>query len=241
MTTTAIHPKNASLQKKRFLFLMEIIFFFLLYGLLLYFLRNRIPDAPVIINMIGKLYGTYGYDLIFLGALLEGTFVVGFYVPGSLIVLMGAALARSGVVSFPLVILFGTLGLTLGYTINYLLGRYGWYKLLKGFGFEKGIVIAEKKLNRYQDKALFIGYIMPSTGSLLSTASGIMKVPFKKFVIKSLVIQTFWSLILGGCAYLFGNIFIQGFLNYFGVIALFVIAFYILKKLNWKKLFHKKP
>lgn len=234
MKHPANHESKSSLLKKRLLLGIEIAVCFLIYTVILISIRNHIPDAPSLVEQIKYVYGTHGYDLIFLGALLEGTFLVGFYVPGSFIVLLGAALSRSGVIPFPLVILFGTLGLTLGYMINYALGRFGWYRILSGFGFNKAIIPAEDKLKHYQNKAIFYGYMMPSTGSLLSTAAGILKIPFKKFLIQSLLTQAFWSLLLGGLAYLFGMVFIEFFLQYFGFIALTGFVLWLLKKLREK-------
>lgn len=224
-----------SVAHKRIILVIEIIICFLIYTVILVLVRNHIPNAPSIIEQVKRVYGIYGYDLIFLGALLEGTFLVGFYVPGSFIVLLGAALSRSGIVSFPLVVLFGTLGLSLGYMFNYALGRFGWYRILSGFGFSGGVKDAKNKLLKYEDKAIFWGYLMPSTGSLLSTAAGVLKMPFKKFVIQSLLTQAFWSLLLGGLAYLFGMTFIELFLDYFGFIALTGVVLYILKKLREKQ------
>ncbi len=214
---------------------MQICAFVLIYVVIFIILRNKIPDASKMVGFAEEIYGGYGYYLIFLGALLEGTFIVGFYIPGSFIVFLGVSLARLGITSFPLVILFGTLGLCFGYSINYCLGRFGWYKIIEGFGFEKQIVGAKNNLKHHYNKALFWGYIMPSTGSMLSTASGILKVPFKEFIFKTILIQAFWSLILGGLAYVFGMTFIYMFLVYFGTIALIGIGMYILHKLYKKR------
>lgn len=236
MKHTAHHDtKSTHILKKRIILGVEIAICFLIYTAILLLIRNHIPDAPALIQQIKQVYGVYGYDLVFLGALLEGTFLVGFYVPGSFIVLLGAALSKSGVVSFPLVVLFGTLGLSLGYVINYALGRFGWYRILSGFGFDKGIEAAKDKLRHYQDKAIFYGYMMPSTASLLSTAAGIMKMPFKKFVVQSVLTQAFWSLLLGGLAYIFGMVFVEIFLQYFGFIALTGFVLWGLKRLREKE------
>jgi membrane-associated protein len=172
--------------------------------------------------------------MIFFGALLEGTFMVGFYVPGSFIVLLGAVLAKSGIVSFPFVILFGTLGLLLGYIINFMLGRFGWYHIVEGVGLGKSIKSAEDTINKHQKYALFWGYMMPSTASFLSTAAGILRVDFKKFLLQSLLTQLFWSLLWGGLAYVFGMPFVELFLAYFGFLALIGFLLFIVKKLKWK-------
>ncbi len=221
--------------KKRLILYSQISFFVLIYFIIFIIFRNKIPDFSKMIDVAGSIYETYGYILIFLGALIEGTFIVGFYIPGSFIVFLGVSLARMGITSFPLVIFLGTAGFCIGYSINYILGRFGWYKIIEWIGFEKQIVETKDKLKHHFNTALFWGYMMPSTGSILSTVSGIMKIPFKGFVIKTVLIQTFWSLVLGGLAYLFGMTFIHLFLVYFGTIALIGMGVYLFNKTHEKK------
>jgi membrane protein DedA with SNARE-associated domain len=220
--------------RKKIILGIQVVIVFLIYSLTLIYLRRHIPEAPQLVQRIEGFYGQYGYDMIFLGALLEGTFMVGFYVPGSFIVLLGAVLAKSGIVSFPLVILFGTLGLLLGYIINFMLGRFGWYHIVEGVGLGKSIKSAEDTIKKHQKYALFWGYMMPSTASFLSTAAGILKVDFKKFLLQSLLTQLFWSLLWGGLAFVFGMPFVELFLAYFGFLALIGFLLFIVKKLKWK-------
>lgn len=222
-------------RKKKIILGIQVIIVFIIYSLTLIYLRRHIPEAPLLVQRIEAFYGKYGYDMIFLGALLEGTFMVGFYVPGSFVVLLGAVLARSGIVSFPLVIFFGAIGLVIGYTINYLLGRFGWYHIVEGVGLGKSIKAAEATIVKHQDKALFWGYMMPSSASFLSTAAGILRVNFKTFFIQSLTIQIFWSLLWGGLAFVFGMAFVELFLAYFGFIALLGFLLFLVKKARWKR------
>jgi membrane protein DedA with SNARE-associated domain len=74
---------------------------------------------------------------------------------------------------------------------------------------------------------------MPSTASFLSTAAGMLHVPFEQFLLQSLLIQFFWSLVWGGLAYLFGITFAQIFLQYFGLIALAGFVIFLLRR--WRK------
>jgi len=220
-------------KRSRVVLAFQIVIFVVFYLALLFFFRNQIRDVSNIVQFAEEIYGAYGYYLIFLGALVEGTFIIGLYIPGSLIVFLGVSLAKLGITTFPMVILVGTLGFCAGYSINYFLGRYGWYRIIEGIGFEKQIDKAKVNLRKHYDKALFWGYVMPSTGALLSTASGIMRVPFRHFLIKTVSIQLFWSLLLGGLAYIFGLTFIHMFLVYFGLIAFLTIGVYLFRK--WRK------
>lgn len=224
--------KEVLRENKKNWLILQIVGLITVYAVIFLFVRERLPDLTEFVTEAEKIYNTYGYYLIFLGALIEATFILGFYIPGSLIVFLGVSFARLGITSFPLVIFFSTLGFVLGYTINYCLGRFGWYKVIEGIGFEKQINEAKGKLKKHYAQALFWGYVMPSTGSMLSTASGVLRVDFWEFILKTVIIQVFWSLFLGGLAYIFGQVFINLFLVYFGLIAFVGMVMYLLRSLR---------
>ena len=182
----------------------------LLYAAFIFFIRGKIPQSPnEFLLFIKTFYKDYGYYLIFFGAFFEATFLVSFFIPGSTVILLGAALSRTGVVEFPLVILLGTAGLVLGYTINYFLGKYGWYRVLSAFGLEKGIKNAEEKIKKHGAKAVLLGYISPGPAAFISTAAGILGMPFKKFLLISFFSQLFWAIFWGTLAYLFGTAVVE--------------------------------
>lgn len=203
----------------------------LLYIIAVVVIKLYLPPAEEIIATISGFYGRFGYPFIFFSGLLESMFLVGFYFPGSAAILLGAALAKAGVVFLPFIIIFGTLGLMFGYTINYFLGKYGWYKVLARFGLEKGIDMAGEKLKKHGVKAIFLGSISPNSASLLSTAAGVTGYPFHKFFLISFISQSFWSITWGSIAYIFGNLFIEGFIKYSQYIVLLIILILIVIQL----------
>ena len=113
-------------------FLYEISPFVILgiYLLAVISLRLYLPPAEQIVATISGFYERFGYPFIFVSGILESLFMIGFYFPGSAAILLGAALAKTGVVFLPFIIFFATLGIMIGYIINYFLGKYGWYKIL---------------------------------------------------------------------------------------------------------------
>ncbi len=195
------------------------------------FIRSRFPNTQDLITVIKDIYLTKGYVLIFFAALLEAMFIVGLYIPGSAVVILGAAFARTGVISFPLVLLVGTSGLMLGYIINYFLGKYGWYHLLSKLGFEKGIEAAKRKLAQNKIKTSLLGYIAPSSASFISTAAGALHMPIGKFIFLSVIAQSFWSFIWGTTAYWFGVPFVESVLKYSFMIFFLVLGIWIAKRL----------
>ncbi len=194
------------------------------------FVRGKIPDAETLLDIIKDLYSAYGYYLVFLGALLEATFLISLYLPGTTVVLLGAALSRTGVMQFPIALALAILGFVIGYAINYVLGKYGWYRLLSRLGLKKGIEIAKTKLADNQVKTILFGYFHPSSASFISTAAGILRLPFPKFFLLSFLSQLFWSLLWGSLAYLFGITLVELFLKYFGFVVAGVVVIWLLRK-----------
>jgi membrane-associated protein len=202
----------------------------LIYGSIFYFVLLRFPNAKELLQTLEKLYATYGYGIIFLSAIIEGLFLVGNYIPGTAAILLGAAIAKSGKLFLPFVILLGTAGLLLSYCVNYFLGKYGWYHVLAQFGMEEPLRVAEEKLKKHGKKAIAVGYISPNGGAILSTAAGIVKMPFKRFLLLSIPSQLFWSTAWGSIAYIFGHAFVEFVMKYLSVIVMSVIFVWLLSR-----------
>lgn len=215
--------------------LISPFIFLVIYIAFIIFFKIKFPDPQTFIEIVKNLYSTHGYILIFLGAFLEGLFLIGFYVPGSAVVILGAAFSRTGVVSYPLVLLIGTFGLVLGYVCNYVLGRYGWYKILSNMGFKEGIESAKHKLTQHQTKTIILGYFIPSSASFLSLAAGVLHLPFRRFLLLSILAQSIWGLIWGTIAYWLGIPFVDFILKYFFIIFFLILGVWIIKRLIKRK------
>jgi membrane protein DedA with SNARE-associated domain len=120
------------------------------------------------------------------------------------------------------------LGMLIGYIVNYFLGKYGWYKVLIKFGFQNELLKIE---SRVQNKGLlgaFFLYIMPGLGSLLSTAFGVLKFNFFKFLLFTCTMVLFWNSIWGTVVYFFGMPVFKILTNGVVVFMLFIVYLYYL-------------
>jgi membrane protein DedA with SNARE-associated domain len=216
---------------------LQILPFFVIVGYIvaIFLIKGRLPTPEDLINTIREWYMLYGNYLVFIAALLEATFLLGLYVPGSTVILFGAALSKSGAIGLPGVLILADVGLILGYTLNYFLGKYGWYHVLSKFGLEGGIQEAKEKIHKYGKGAFFVGYIFPNSGAFLSTAAGVMKVPFWQFFLYSVLSQTFWIVVWGSVAYFLGSFFVDLFMKYFGYMILGIFGIYFVKKYFFSK------
>lgn len=228
-----LNNRTMSFLSKRLTFLGPLIFL-TVYLSLFIILRGRIPDTATVIREIQELYTVYGYYLVLIGAFFEGLFPIGMYIPGSTVVLLGAVLSKTGIIQFPLVIILGTLGFVLAYTANYFLGKYGVYRLLSFLGLDREINSAKIRLERNHVKAIFFGCISPAPAAFLSTAAGVLKIPFQRFLVLVIISQFFWSMLWGSIVYIFGMPLVEFILKNLFIIIGFIVIIWIFKSIRRK-------
>ena len=83
------------------------------------------------VTLARDLFSDYGYLVVFLGTCLENTLFLGLFIPGIFVILLAGISAHQGLISFPLALALGVAGTSLGDTVSYLAGRYGWKRALK--------------------------------------------------------------------------------------------------------------
>jgi membrane protein DedA with SNARE-associated domain len=160
--------------------------------------------------LIADFLGQHLYEGIFFAALIETiippipTLVV-FPTAGFLAAQQGISL--SGLI--PMILLGGsgaTVGTSLIYFIALKLGRTVLLRYLKNFK------ISEKKLERveiwfekYGDKAVLIGRIIPLMREMISVPAGLLKMKIPKFILFTFVGSCIWSTITILAGYYFGE------------------------------------
>lgn len=171
------------------------------------FLWNTLglPTDTEIFTLVDGYYQAYGFWVIFISAILESLLFVGMYVPGSTAIFFGVILARGNVPQIGLVILIATVGLLVSHTVNYALGRYGWYHLLARFGLARSIEGAKARLERYGPTAIWITHWHPNMGALTSTAAGILSFPTHRFFLHTALAVLAWDTFWGTGAGLLGK------------------------------------
>ncbi len=180
---------------------------FLAIVLVLWVLWNflGLPDKNELLLIFKDYFKQYGLIIVFLAAIVEGLLLIGWYLPGGTVMFFGVILVGK---NMPLVLLNGlliTLGLLLAYTLNYFLGYYGWYKLLKKFGQTDHLEKYKNKLQKNLGTGLFMSYWHPNVAVWASTAAGILKINFKQFFWRSLLALFIWNMFWGALVYVLGE------------------------------------
>lgn len=159
--------------------LFLLLFFGTLYAV---WLVLDLPPEETLTPIVKQYSKEYGILVVFVSAILEGLVVIGWYFPGSTIIVICLVLATDQALSFSLLGTSAAAGLSIAYAINYALGRYGWYKLLVRFGFSETIESAKRRLSKHGPSAIFLSFWQFGLASAMSTAAGILHYPLRSFL-----------------------------------------------------------
>jgi membrane protein DedA with SNARE-associated domain/membrane-associated phospholipid phosphatase len=137
-----------------------------------------------------------GYWVAFFAALLETTFVIGLFLPGSTIILFLGALSARGYFDAGSLIWFAVLGAILGDNINYYLGKkYGSKWIEKGFWFLKSDHIEKTRnfMDAHGAKSVFLGRFVPSVKEIVPFIAGSVRMNKRTFMLWNILGAVGWG------------------------------------------------
>jgi len=182
-----------------------------------------LPSDDVLLLIAKSYFDEYGLAILVVSAFIEGTVLVGWYYPGSLIIFIGVILAGKDIPKVAESVLAITVGLFFAYIINFLLGKYGWYRLLLKFGLRDALADVRGRVTKYGLVTIFMSYWQPNLAALVATSAGILDFSFVKFLLYSLVAAALWNTFWGTLVYFVGE----------GVLSLVGIKFVLLAIFVW--------
>ncbi|GAB6156020.1 hypothetical protein JCM17380_47720 [Desulfosporosinus burensis] len=146
-------------------------------------------------NFITDLFNQYGYIVLFVALLLE---LIAFPTPGEALMTYCGFLVFQGKLNLGISIIVATLGVILGITISYFIGRtlgtpffqkYGSYI---HFGPDK-LEKTSQWFERYGNGLLVIAYFIPGVRHITGYFSGIAKIPYVKFALNAYIGAFIWT------------------------------------------------
>ena len=159
-------------------------------------------------EMLG-LVASYGYLFLFVVSLAENVFLVGFIIPGDLVVVLGGGLAqRAGLspVSATLVVVAGVL---LGSNLSFWIGRHGGNALIERWGErfgvgQKRVLKAEAYFAEHGAKTVFVGSFISGLKNLVPAVAGASRMGYVRFAAYSAIGSICRSVALIAIGYVFG-------------------------------------
>lgn len=198
------------------------------YVSVLFYFRGSIPTIAEIMSHFAQLYQSYGYEIIFVGALLEALILVNFFIPGATAVALGAIFARSGHIDLSLVITCAVLGGMFGYTLDFILGYFGFGEIIKKLGYGKFLDKARNQIQHASARTFGLGFIHPNIASFLSLAAGTSKIKLLDFLVPSFLATIAWVSIWGLLIYALGEIFLTILTRYTAILAITIVSIWVL-------------
>src|SRR2546421_9135736 len=90
-----------------------------------------------------------GVVIVLVSAYLEGLLLIGWYFPGTLVIILALVFAGPDPARTAQVAAVAGTGLFSAYVTNFFAGKYGWYRLLLAFGLSEPLANAQRRLTKY--------------------------------------------------------------------------------------------
>jgi undecaprenyl-diphosphatase len=154
------------------------------------------------------LVSSYGYLFLFVASLAENVFLVGFVIPGDLVVVFGGGLAQRAGLSPVTASLAVVAGVLLGSNLSFWIGRHGGTALIERWGErfvgQKRVRMAEVYFAEHGAKTVFVGSFISGLKNLVPAVAGASRMGYVRFAIYSAFGSTCRSIALVAIGYLFG-------------------------------------
>ena len=204
-----------------------------------YVILWRLLDLPTpeeLTKLIGQYFDQYGLWIVLVSAFIEGMLLLGQYFPGGFVIFLGVIAARGDVWRATEVVAIVSLSFFAAYYVNYLLGKYGWYRIFAKFGLQGSIERAQEKLNKHVLFAVLANYWDTNIASVVATAAGVLKLPLGKFLFYSAISIAVWNTFWGFVVYFIGEALIDNELSISLWILLVWAIVIIVKVFFWQKI-----
>ena len=161
-----------------------------------------LPTLQEWLDLLGQFYEQYGYLTVLLGTWGENTALLGFFLPGNSLALLGALYARLGMLQLGWVVFFATLGTVLGYHIDYLLGRFvlvhvaaRWSRgrLGRRMRLAARLRLGRRLLRKHGGKAILLSHLIGHLRSFVALSAGMTHMNYRRFLSYELLAATLWN------------------------------------------------
>jgi len=157
---------------------------------------------------LSELITALGYILPLI-IFAETGLMVGFFLPGDSLLFTTGALIGIGILDVNIFVITGMflIAAIVGNSTGYFIGKYGGRKLFKKedarFFKKKYLIEAEKFYDKNGAKAIILAQLVPILRTFNPVATGISKLPFKKFISFNIIGAVIWT-----CGFTLGGYYI---------------------------------
>lgn len=162
-----------------------------------------------LITLIQPYFEQWGYQIVFLMALLENSAFVGAVIPGDVVLLLAGFYGERSDLDLPRISALAFSGALIGDTIGYGIGRFGGRRIVDRFG--KRLFPAERlaRVDRYFQEygmwAVAMGRITPVVRTINTFAAGMARMPFPRFLLSVALAAGVWAVTMPIVGFLFSG------------------------------------
>jgi membrane protein DedA with SNARE-associated domain len=191
------------------------------------------------LHIVLHLVATYGYIVVLLVVMAESA---GLPLPGETSLLVAGALAATGHLWLPGVIIAAAAGAILGDTAGYWVGRTSGLRLLRRHGHllrfdERKLEQAERFFARHGEKAVFLGRFVPIGRIFSALLAGVSQMRYSRFLFWNATGGIVWAALMGTLGYLFGQQLplLEQLVGRFGFGLLAALLLFIAARIGWSR------
>ncbi|PIR83644.1 hypothetical protein COU18_03100 [Candidatus Kaiserbacteria bacterium CG10_big_fil_rev_8_21_14_0_10_51_14] len=165
-----------------------------IFAIVIIFVREPLglPGVDYLADIAKGFFDRYGLVTLFVAALIESLFMVSFYFPGSLVVILAILVSDRSIPALALIVLIGWASVLTATAINYWLGREGFYRLLLKLGSGDTVHSMQGWLERRGKWAVFFSAVHPNILAITNICMGIARAGFLKTLMLSFLAIAFW-------------------------------------------------
>jgi len=165
-----------------------------IFAIIMIFVREPLglPGVDYLADIAKGFFDRYGLITLYVCALIESLFMVSFYFPGSLVVILAILVSDRSLPALGIIVLIAWASVLTATAINYWLGKEGFYRLLLKFGSKDMLTGMQAWLDRRGRWAVFFSGVHPNVLAITNICMGIARAGFWKTMIYSFVAIAFW-------------------------------------------------
>ncbi len=158
------------------------------------FLREPLglPGVDTLAEIAKGFFEHYGLIALFVAAVIESLFMISFYFPGSLVVVLAVLVSDRSLSALAVIVLVGWASVLTATVINYWLGKEGFYRLLLRLGSERNVHDMQAWLEKRGRWAIFFSAVHPNILAITNICMGIARAGLFKTLTLSFIAIAFW-------------------------------------------------
>ena len=151
-----------------------------------------LPGVDALAGIAKGFFERYGLAALFVAAVIESLFMISFYFPGSLVVILAILVSDRSFATLATIVLIGWASVLTATVVNYWLGKEGVYRLLLHLGSGESVRDMQAWLGKRGRWAVFLSGAHPNILAITNICMGIARAGLAKTLALSFIAIAFW-------------------------------------------------